>query len=200
MVSHASDGGEIHGEVRWGLLGNHNIQNGVAALAAACHVGVSLQDGCKALSAFAGVKRRLELLGEFSGVKLYDDFAHHPTAIKTTLDGFRARLDETGDSGRLICVIEARSNTMKMGYHQATLAASLGAADLVIWYKSEATKLDLAAIGAESATDFRSLSNTDKIIEEILKETTAGDHVLIMSNGGFEGIHQRLADALAKKH
>lgn len=198
-VSYSNAEGEVHGEVKWDLLGNHNIQNGAAALAAACHVGVSLEDGCKALSAFAGVKRRLELLGKFAGVKLYDDFAHHPTAIKTTLDGFRARLDESAESGRLICVIEARSNTMKMGYHQATLAASLSAANLVIWYKSEATKLDLVAIGDESGTDFRSFSNTDAIISEVVQEAVAGDHVIIMSNGGFEGIHQRLAEALSKK-
>jgi len=88
---------------------------------------------------------------------------------------------------------------MKMGYHQATLAASVAAADLVIWYKSEATKLDLVAIGDESGTDFRSFSNTDAIISEVVQEAVAGDHVIIMSNGGFEGIHQRLAEALSKK-
>jgi len=198
-VIYASEEGQLSAEVSWALQGDHNIQNGVAALAAACHAGVSLQDGCAALSAFAGVKRRLELLGEYGGVKIYDDFAHHPTAIKTTLDGFRARLNENADSGRLICVIEARSNTMKMGYHQATLAASVAAADLVIWHKSEATKLDLVAIGDESGTDFRSLSNTDAIISEVVQEAVAGDHVIIMSNGGFEGIHQRLAEALSKK-
>ncbi|MFT5321816.1 MAG: UDP-N-acetylmuramate: L-alanyl-gamma-D-glutamyl-meso-diaminopimelate ligase [Pseudohongiellaceae bacterium] len=203
-VTYVTDDGEHSevdsGEVNWELLGEHNIQNGVAALAAAAHAGVSLQKGCAALSAFAGVKRRLELLGEFAGVKIYDDFAHHPTAIKTTLDGFRARLDENGESGRLICVIEARSNTMKMGYHQKTLAASLDKADLVIWYKSEATKLDLASIASDSLSDFRSYPTTDEIIDELLKEVVAGDHVIIMSNGGFEGIHGRLGEALGSRH
>jgi UDP-N-acetylmuramate: L-alanyl-gamma-D-glutamyl-meso-diaminopimelate ligase len=150
------------------------------------------------LSAFAGVKRRLEMLGEFGGVKLYDDFAHHPTAIKTTLDGFRNRLTESADKGRLLCVIEARSNTMKMGYHQHTLAAALSAADLVIWYKSEATRLDLDAIGAEADTDFRSLDSTTAIINALVADARPGDHVVIMSNGGFEGIHQRLGEALDK--
>jgi UDP-N-acetylmuramate: L-alanyl-gamma-D-glutamyl-meso-diaminopimelate ligase len=191
-VSH----GKTTGEVNWSLLGDHNMQNGVAALAAAAHAGVSLATGCAALSAFAGVKRRLELLGEFGGVKLYDDFAHHPTAIKTTLDGFRTRLEENAEKGRLLCVIEARSNTMKMGYHQATLADSLTAADLVIWYKSEATRLDLDAIGRETATHFRSMTSIEDIIAEIVREAVPGDHVVIMSNGGFEGIHQRLGKAL----
>ncbi len=187
-------------EVSWSLLGDHNMQNGVAALAAATHAGVSLAKGCEALSAFEGVKRRMELLGEFGGIKLYDDFAHHPTAIKTTLDAFRARMNDGGESGRLLCVIEARSNTMKMGYHQHTLAASLAGADLVIWYKSEATRLDLDAIGSEAATDFRSYATTQEIIDAVVSEVTSGDHVIIMSNGGFEGIHKRLADALDNRN
>ncbi len=187
-------------EVSWSLLGDHNMQNGVAALAAATHAGVSLAKGCEALSAFEGVKRRMELLGEFGGIKLYDDFAHHPTAIKTTLDAFRARMNDGGESGRLLCVIEARSNTMKMGYHQHTLAASLAGADLVIWYKSEATRLDLDAIGSEAATDFRSYATTQEIIDAVVSEVTSGDHVIIMSNGGFEGIHKRLADALNNRN
>lgn len=186
-------------EVSWSLLGYHNMQNGVAALAAAHHAGVSLKAGCAALSAFAGVKRRLELLGDFGGVKLYDDFAHHPTAIRTTLEGFRARLNESSDTGRLICVIEARSNTMKMGYHQHTLANALAAADRVIWYKSEATRLDLDAIGRESSTDFCSYPGTEDIIADVVANSGPGDHVVIMSNGGFEGIHKRLGKALAGK-
>lgn len=192
-VSH----GRQSAEVSWDLLGRHNLQNGVAAVAAAAHAGVDLAAGCAALSRFEGVKRRLELLGEFGGVRVYDDFAHHPTAIKSTLDGFRARLDENGEGGRLLCVIEARSNTMKMGYHQATLAAALAAADRVVWYKSETTRLDLDAIGRDAQTDFRSYTTTDEIIRDIVREAHPGDHVVIMSNGGFEGIHQRLGAALA---
>jgi len=183
-------------EVNWAMLGEHNMQNAVAALAAARHAGVSVVKGCEALSAFKGVKRRLEALGEFDGVNLYDDFAHHPTAIKTTLDGFRRRLDENAESGRLICVIEARSNTMKMGYHQGTMAAALAAADRVIWYKSEATKLDLDAIAGESGTNFCHYTSTEEIVEDVVRDAESGDHVIIMSNGGFEGLHERLSTAL----
>jgi UDP-N-acetylmuramate: L-alanyl-gamma-D-glutamyl-meso-diaminopimelate ligase len=194
-VSHNQNSGEVH----WTLSGDHNIQNGVAALAAAAHAGVSLEQGCEALSCFEGVKRRLEHLGEFGGVSLYDDFAHHPTAIKSTLEGFRRRLEEKGQSGRLICIIEARSNTMKMGYHQQTLADSLTAADLVIWYKSEATRLDLDAIGNAAGIDFRSFPETGEIVSTVVTEAVAGDHIIVMSNGGFEGIHERLAQALASR-
>ena len=194
-VSHNQDNGEVH----WSLLGDHNIQNGVAALAAASHAGVSLEQGSEALSQFKGVKRRLENLGEFGDVSLYDDFAHHPTAIKSTLEGFRRRLDENGESGRLICIIEARSNTMKMGYHQQTMADSLAAADMVIWYKSEATQLDLDAIGNAVGIDFRSISETGEIVSTAVKEANAGDHIIVMSNGGFDGIHERLAQALANR-
>ena len=191
--------GDESAEVNWSLLGDHNIQNGVAALAAANHAGVPLDRGAEALSAFEGVKRRLELLGEFGGVKLYDDFAHHPTAIKTTLDGFRARLEENAETGNLICVIEARSNTMKMGYHQQTLADSLASADRVVWFHSESTQLDLDAIGREAQTAFTSYGSTQEIIDDVVREAAAGDHVVVMSNGGFEGLHQRLGDALAAR-
>src|SRR5690606_19803296 len=114
------------GEVRWDLSGRHNVQNAVAALAAAAHAGVPLANGCASLCEFAGVKRRLELFVAAGCVQVYDDFAHHPAAIRTTLEGMHARLRERGETGRVIAVIEARSNTMKMGYHQHTLAGSLG--------------------------------------------------------------------------
>lgn len=190
---------EESAEVNWTLLGEHNTQNAVAALAAARHVGVPVSKSCEALSAFKGVKRRLEALGEFDGVSLYDDFAHHPTAIKSTLDGFRRRLDENAESGRLICVIEARSNTMKMGYHQGTMAASLAAADRVIWFKSAATQLDLDAIANEAGTNFCHYSSTEEIIDDVVQDAESGDHVIIMSNGGFEGLHERLAKALVNR-
>jgi len=194
-VSYNNETAEVH----WPLVGEHNMQNAVAAIAAASHAGVPLSQACEALSNFKGVKRRLEDLGEFDGVKLYDDFAHHPTAIKSTLEGFRSRLEESSDQGRLVCVIEARSNTMKMGYHQDTLAASLEAADRVIWYKSESTRLDLDAIGGAAGTDFRHYPTVDEIIADIVRDTATGDHVVIMSNGGFEGLHQRLGQALCER-
>lgn len=183
-------------EVNWALLGKHNVQNAVAAVAAAIHAGVSLEKSCEALSLFEGVKRRLELVGDVNGVQVFDDFAHHPTAIKTTLEGVRARLDDSKNTGRLIAVIEARSNTMKMGYHQQTLAASLKAADQVVWYNSEATQLDLDAIGANSETDFHSFPTVDEIIKHLTHSSRSGDRIVIMSNGSFEGVHQRLCEAL----
>jgi len=194
-LSHAAQAGQV----RWQLLGKHNVQNAVAAAAAAAHVGVSLQQTCAALSEFAGVKRRLEELGEFNGVRVYDDFAHHPTAIKTTLDGKRAAMRAGHENGRLIAVVEARSNTMKMGYHQQTLAASLDAADRVYWYKNAETRLDLEAIASESATEFVSVESVAALIENLVKDSRSGDHIVIMSNGGFEGLHHKLCEALASE-
>lgn len=191
-ISHGADSADLD----WTLLGRHNMQNAIAAVAAAAHVGVPLAVSCEALSAFAGVKRRLELLGDVGGIRLYDDFAHHPTAIRSTLAGLRARLQAAGDSGRLIAVIEARSNTMKMGYHQATLAAALEPADAVLWYRSAASRLDLEALARETTPRFVSLDDTAEMIAWLCREARAGDHVVIMSNGGFDDLHQRLLRAL----
>ncbi len=194
LVKHQSQ----EAEVNWSLLGQHNIQNAVAAIAAAAHVGVSLQQSCDALAEFSGVKRRMEELDNINDIRVYDDFAHHPTAIKTTLDGKRAALDANnhGQKERLIAVIEARSNTMKMGYHQNTLADSLRAADKVYWYKNADTKLDLDAIASSCDSDFTVLESVDTLIESLVEESQAGDHIVIMSNGGFEGFHRRLCKAL----
>ncbi len=181
--------------VNWSLLGDHNVQNAVAAIAAAAHAGVSVQKSCEALSQFSGVKRRLEELGNFKGIRVYDDFAHHPTAIQTTLEGKRAALGESDE--RLIAVIEARSNTMKMGYHQDTLAASFSAADKVYWYKNADTKLDLEAIAKNCKAEVIVLDSVDGLISSLVDESSSGDHIVIMSNGGFEGFHQRLCQALS---
>jgi len=108
-------------------------------------------------------------------------------------------LEENAETGNLICVIEARSNTMKMGYHQQTLADSLASADRVVWFHSESTQLDLDAIGREAQTAFTSYGSTQEIIDDVVREAAAGDHVVVMSNGGFEGLHQRLGDALAAR-
>ena len=193
MLSHQGE----KAEVRWPLLGKHNVQNAVAAVAAAAHAGVGLRESCAALSEFAGVKRRLEQLGEFEGIRVYDDFAHHPTAIQTTLEGKRASMLEAGDKGQLIAVIEARSNTMKMGYHQNTLAAAVSPADKVYWYKNSATRLDLDAIARTADTDFFVVESLDTLIASLVENCRAGDHIIIMSNGGFEGLHQKLCAALA---
>ena len=182
--------------VMWKLLGQHNVQNAIAAIAAAAHAGVSLQISGNALAEFSGVKRRMEELGSFKGISVYDDFAHHPTAIKTTLDGKRAALNANDKGERLVAVVEARSNTMKMGYHQNSLADSLNAADKVYWYKSAGTKLDLDAIASASSPEFKALESVESLIEAVVEESQPGDHIVIMSNGGFEGFHQRLCAAL----
>jgi UDP-N-acetylmuramate: L-alanyl-gamma-D-glutamyl-meso-diaminopimelate ligase len=189
--------GAEQGTVNWQMLGEHNMFNAVAAVAAAAHVGVPLAVSCEALSNFKGVKRRLELIGEVKGVRIFDDFAHHPTAIKTTLDGLRANMTANGGSGRLLAIIEARSNTMKMGYHQSTLAQSLDAADVVLWYMSTATKLDLAAIADNTDAQFFTMKETADIIAWVTTNAKLGDQVVIMSNGGFEGLHQRMLTALS---
>jgi UDP-N-acetylmuramate: L-alanyl-gamma-D-glutamyl-meso-diaminopimelate ligase len=191
--------GSEQAQINWQLLGEHNMLNAVAAVAAAAHVGVPMSVSCAALSCFEGVKRRLELLGTIDGIKIYDDFAHHPTAIQTTLEGLRANMKTAGDPGRLLAVIEARSNTMKMGYHQQTLASSFDAADVVLWYKSTVTKLDLEAIAADAKAEFMSMTDTDSMIAWLVANARHGDHIVVMSNGGFEGMHQRLLTALGSR-
>jgi UDP-N-acetylmuramate: L-alanyl-gamma-D-glutamyl-meso-diaminopimelate ligase len=189
------------GLVEWGLLGDHNMYNALAACAAAAHVGVPLSVSCTALGSFKGVKRRLELLGSERGIRVYDDFAHHPTAIKSTLAGLRKAMQagsgKANTSGRLLVLVEARSNTMKMGYHQDTLAAAFEPADVVLWYRNKTATLDLDAIAGQAACEFLVQDDTGTMIEWVLTHATYGDQVVIMSNGGFEGIHQRLLAALA---
>jgi UDP-N-acetylmuramate: L-alanyl-gamma-D-glutamyl-meso-diaminopimelate ligase len=184
--------GQPVAEVHWALTGQHNVRNGLAAIAAAAHVGVTAEQAAAALSAFPGVKRRMELLGTVQGIAVYDDFAHHPTAIRTTLTGLRAQL---GDR-RIWAVIEPRSNTMRLGVHKAGLADSASAADEVIWYQPEGMDWDLSAVVAASSVSAQLMSSIDDIINRIVTEAKSGDAVVIMSNGGFGGIHQRLLAAL----
>src|SRR5690606_31185914 len=188
-----ADGSEfeiLHGNkvwpVRWSLLGRHNMANATAAVAAAAHAGVPPDAACAALASFRGVKRRLELLGDFGGVRLYDDFAHHPTAIRSTLEGLRATLNEAHSSGRVIVLVEARSNTMKAGHHQHTLAASFDPADEVLWFRSPQAQLDLEAIAREVKGGFQAFDSSEAMIEALVPVVRAGDHVVVMSNGGFE--------------
>ncbi len=184
-------------EVDWAMSGLHNVKNGLAALAAAHHAGVPLATGCEALSRFAGVKRRMELRGEVKGIKVYDDFAHHPTAIAATLAGFAARLEKQ-PGNRLIAVIEPRSNTMRMGIHQEQLAASTARADLTLWKRPGESGLDLDAVAAAAAGRALVVNEVSEIVRLLVEQAREGDHVVIMSNGGFEGIHQKLLDALAE--
>ncbi|KMV01165.1 UDP-N-acetylmuramate:L-alanyl-gamma-D-glutamyl-meso-diaminopimelate ligase [Acinetobacter schindleri] len=184
--------GVVKGEVKWNMTGQHSVANALATIAAAEHVGVSIETACEALSNFGGVKRRMELLGTVRGIEVYDDFAHHPTAIDTTLDGARKRLGER----KLWAIIEPRSNTMRMGSHKEGLAYSARLADEVIWYQPEGLDWDLQPV-IEAAPNKAVVARTlDEIIQTVVTEAGEGDAVVIMSNGGFGGLHQKLISAL----
>ncbi|EPF81735.1 UDP-N-acetylmuramate:L-alanyl-gamma-D-glutamyl-meso-diaminopimelate ligase [Acinetobacter rudis] len=187
--------GTVQGEVQWSMTGQHSVANALATIAAAEHVGVSIADACTALSNFGGVKRRMELLGTIAGIEVYDDFAHHPTAIDTTLDGARKRLQQR----KLWAVIEPRSNTMRMGSHKAELAHSARLADQVIWYQPEGLDWDLQPVVDAAANSACIARKLDEIIDTIVNQAQAGDAVVIMSNGGFGGLHQKLVQALQAK-
>lgn len=188
--------GEFAGEVHWQHQGQHNASNAIAALAAAHHVGVRPETGIEALNLFGGVKRRMELLADRHGCRVYDDFAHHPTAIATTLEGLRQQVGNE----KIIAVIEPRSNTMRMGAHREKLASSCSAADEVIWYQPPGIDWDLAAVVAECKQKARLEQDVDTIINQLMEQ--AGDttpvHIVIMSNGGFGGIHQKLVGCLTR--
>ena len=192
------------GEVRWGLIGGHNIDNALAAIAAARHAGVPPEVSCAALGEFRGIKRRMELRGEVAGVRVYDDFAHHPTAIATTVDGLRRRIgaarDGTGDGAqRIVAVLEPRSNTMRMGVHREALAASLGGADVVWLFAPPDLGWDAAPVIDALGGRGRVARDIDALVRALAEHARAGDHVLIMSNGGFGGLHDRLLDALRRR-
>ncbi|HMY82022.1 MAG TPA: UDP-N-acetylmuramate:L-alanyl-gamma-D-glutamyl-meso-diaminopimelate ligase, partial [Agitococcus sp.] len=175
-------------EVNWGMTGLHSVYNGLAAVAAAHNVGVDLATACAALSAFDGVKRRMELVGEVADISVYDDFAHHPTAIKTTLEGLRNKV-----GGRKIwAIIEPRSNTMRMGTHKDNLAESARDADQVIWYQPAGLDWDLSPVIAASPVPAQVANNIDGIIADVIAQVKSGDAIVIMSNGGFGGIHGKL--------
>ncbi len=178
--------------VSWPILGLHNVNNGLAAIAAARHIGINIDNACDSLSRFNGVKRRLELRGKVGGITVYDDFAHHPTAIKTTLKGLRANIGGQG----LIAILDPRSNTMKMGIHQQTLAASLNIADRIILFEHQNLTLSLVDIQQQLGSKAIVESRIDSIINRVAKEARSGDVIVIMSNGEFGGIHQKLLDVL----
>ncbi|EEB77803.1 UDP-N-acetylmuramate:L-alanyl-gamma-D-glutamyl-meso-diaminopimelate ligase [marine gamma proteobacterium HTCC2148] len=177
--------------VRWTHCGLHNVENALAAMAAAHHVGVLPRVSAEALAEFRGVKRRLELLGKVAGVAVYDDFAHHPTAIATTLQGLRAR----GGGGRLIALIEPRSNTMRMGEHRARLAESTRDADRVYWFQPEGMDWSLQDVVDKSSVATLA-SDIDELVAEVISEVQTGDQVVIMSNGSFGGIHDKILAAM----
>ncbi|MDR3353272.1 MAG: UDP-N-acetylmuramate:L-alanyl-gamma-D-glutamyl-meso-diaminopimelate ligase [Zoogloeaceae bacterium] len=185
--------GEI-ARTTWALAGTHNRANALAALLAARHAGVPLAAGLAALGRFQGVKRRLEVRGTVAGITLYDDFAHHPTAIATTLEGLRRRV---GKAARILAVLEPRSNTMKLGVMKEKLPASLAAADQVFCH---AANLGWNAAAALAPLGARAHVTEDlaHLIAAITAAARPGDHILVMSNGGFGGIHEKLLAALAQ--
>ena len=181
------------GTVEWSLVGRHNVANALAALAAARHVGVRVETAIEALKDFLGIRRRMTVHAEVHGVTIYDDFAHHPTAIDATIAGLRARV---GDA-RIVAVLDPRSNTMRMGVLSEFLAPAMVRADVVIVHAPPEIGWDVRAAMAPLGNRAFVLPTVDAIIEGLSDTLRAGDHVLIMSNGGFGGLHARLAEALA---
>jgi UDP-N-acetylmuramate: L-alanyl-gamma-D-glutamyl-meso-diaminopimelate ligase len=184
--------------VNWQHSGIHNVKNAMAAVAAAFEIGINVQQACDALSLFVGIKRRMETIYSEHNLTVYDDFAHHPTAIKTTLEGLRAKV---GDA-HIMAVIEPRSATMKLGVHQQTLGLSIVDADQVLWYQNASVDWDLLSVAkgcdvvVSVTQDIASL--LDSVIQAIKAEQTSNKpiHIVIMSNGGFEGFHQLLLEKL----
>ncbi|MEI8299210.1 MAG: UDP-N-acetylmuramate:L-alanyl-gamma-D-glutamyl-meso-diaminopimelate ligase [Pseudomonadota bacterium] len=188
-------GDRCEGEVHWNLIGAHNAENALAALVAARHAGVTPAVSIAALPAFRNARRRMELRGVIGGVAVYDDFAHHPTAIAATVGALR---DKVGGA-RILAVLEPRSATMKMGVHRDTLAASLAAADRVFLYEPADLGWDVAGIARALGERGCALAQVDALTAAIMAEARAGDHVLVMSNGGFGGLHGKLLAALAAR-
>jgi UDP-N-acetylmuramate: L-alanyl-gamma-D-glutamyl-meso-diaminopimelate ligase len=183
------------GTVEWPLVGRHNAQNAVAAIAAAHHAGVAPEQATAALCRFESVKRRLEVRAAVNGVTLYDDFAHHPTAIATTLSGLRARVG----AQRIIAVLEPRSNTMRLGVHAETLADSLRAADRAIIYQAPDLGWEVESHLAGTDDLITVGKDLDHIVDHLAREARAGDHIVFMSNGSFGGIHQKVENKLRNR-
>ncbi|MFT4255830.1 MAG: UDP-N-acetylmuramate:L-alanyl-gamma-D-glutamyl-meso-diaminopimelate ligase [Pseudoxanthomonas sp.] len=184
--------GEEVGTVQWPLLGDHNVLNGVAALAACHAVGVDVATVIPALETFASVKRRLEVLGEAGGITVHDDFAHHPTAIRTTLAGLRAKVGKA----RILVAMEPRSNSMRLGAHADALAPSLDEADAVVFLARPELPWDAAKVVAAIRGEAKAVADADGLIAALRGLAKAGDHVVFMSNGGFDGAPRKFLAAL----
>ena len=190
--------GRTVARVEWSLTGVHNQLNALAAIAAAHHVGVAPEQAARALGQFQNVKRRMELRGTVNGIAVYDDFAHHPTALRTTLDGLRRSLDP---SARILAVFEPRSNTMKLGAMKSQLPWALESADLAFchtagldWDAAEA----LSPLGVGPGQRAQTAPDIDTLVAQVSAAARPGDHIVCMSNGGFGGVHARLLQALAR--
>ncbi len=186
--------GEVQGIVSWDLLGKHNVSNALAAIATARHAGVPAKHAIDALAEFKGIKRRMELRGEVNNIRVYDDFAHHPTAIETTLKGLRASVKEN----KIIAILEPRSNTMRLGTHKEALAASLQTADQVMIFQPKDLGWNMDNV-LNTLGDKASLHNDiDELVSVAVQNANSGDHLLVMSNGGFGGIHEKLLFAIER--
>ena len=180
-------------EVKWNIVGQHNMHNALMAIAAAYHTGVKIEDACHALGSFINAKRRLEVKGEVNGITVYDDFAHHPEAILATLTALR---DKVGGGVRILAVLEPRSNTMKMGVHKDEIAPALGRADAVFMLQPDNIPWDVAEIAGQCVQPAHYTGNLDKLVDMIVAEAKPTDQILVMSNGSFGGIHQKILDRL----
>ena len=186
---------ELQGQLNWQLLGEHNAHNALMAIIAARHAGVKPVDAIAALSEFKNVKRRLEKIGEVNSISVFDDFAHHPTAITTTLQGVVAN----NQTGRVIAVLEPRSNTMKMGFHKQELAESLNLADAVFLYQDPGLKWSLDEVTQDLTQHNAVCANVDELAVKIADYALPNDKIVVMSNGGFGGIHQKIIKALEQQ-
>ncbi len=187
---------ELVGEVSWSLVGEHNMHNGLMAIAAARHVGVLPADACRALGDFINARRRLELRGEAHGVTVYDDFAHHPTAILATLAALRSKV---GGTARILAVLEPRSNTMKLGMCRNELAPSLGRADEVFLFQPQHIPWQVVEVAEACIQPAYWSADIDTLVDMVVKTAQPGNHILVMSNGDFGGIHDKLLGALSQK-
>ena len=186
---------KLLGELSWQLSGQHNVDNAVMAIAAARHAGVPVDVALEALTRFIAPKRRMELKADVAGIKVYDDFAHHPTAISTTLQGIRNKVGQN----RVLAVLEPRSNTMRMGVHQAALPLSLALADLVFLYEPANANWSLDALTRALTPKATLTQDIDALVSLLCEQSEQGDSIVIMSNGGFGGIHDKLISALRRK-
>ncbi|MGA1561706.1 MAG: UDP-N-acetylmuramate:L-alanyl-gamma-D-glutamyl-meso-diaminopimelate ligase [Gammaproteobacteria bacterium] len=183
----------LQGTVRWNLTGQHNQANALAAIAAARHAGVPAKLAIEALGRFENVRRRLEVRGVVNGITVYDDFAHHPTAIALTLAGLRGKVG----TERILAVMEPRSNTMRLGVHEQALPAAFADADRVFLYAPDDLGWDLDDVVARCPVTAQRSQSIDALVDSIAAEVQEGDHVVVMSNGAFGGIHQRLLGRFA---